>query len=892
MVIRLFTLLILLGTVSVTWAQSIPAELQVDPNYSADRLVREVFATDRCETIFNVRQIGTNPDGIGYFSAPDDVVGFNRGIVISSGRVRDAVGPNRRTDTGSEISGPTPDPDLDIASRGRVHDRSGVEFDFIPLTPQVSFRYVFASEEYCEFVGGNFNDIFGFFISGPGFNGPYANGAVNAALIPGTNQAVTINNVNFRTNKQFYLDNESAEVRGSLNCGGEPTNGPRFQKIEYDGQTVILTATLKVIPCETYHIRLVVADVNDSDLDSAVFLEAGSFDLGSSVSLESKDDAEEEDAPIIAYEGCRPAVMRVVRGPDSNPDTDQTIAYRVASNSQAREGVDFSAATGIATIPAGQNFTEVPIHAFADDEAEGEEEAFILLDAPCACFTDSVRVIIREPEPITAALNDPYLYCPSEKGTLTANIQGGVPPFTYRWSIGSDAAEPTFSGTLPDEISLQVTDACGETLTSTARTEPAEPPTLHFPDQDLSACWGDELTMRYDLSGTGPFKVYYRLDGGPTRVVSIPDNQSEAWTVTRGGTYNIVRIEDQACSVDVSELARANFYKPVLDASYEDPTCSGGADGSISVNHLKTVAPYTYRIDGEPVPSANTGGFPAGSYNVKVTDALGCEDSSTVQLRAPAPLEPIDINCNQLRRLPFETSAGGGIPPYSYSVGGRQFVEDIWPTLVPGNFYNLVIRDAVGCELSQPNFYFPQAAPRAVSLPNFIPQQVGESVRIELYHRVPLNQIYSYRWEPAELFDCPTCAEPTLTAPFTQDIDLTIEDVYGCIDSLTTYVAVDGRAPLYIPTAFSPNGDGTNDYISVFANGDLVDRVMSFRIFTRWGEQVYADTDFAPNNAQRGWDGFIGGRPAHVGTYVWSVEILLYNGDVQEESGTVMLTGH
>ncbi len=892
MVHRLLTLLVLLGSVSVLWGQAGPTELEIDANYSADRLVREVFATDRCETIFNVRQIGNNPDGIGYFSAPDDIVGFKRGIVISSGKVKDAAGPNRRTDTGSELSGPTPDPDLDLALRGQIYDRSGIEFDFIPLTPEVSFRYVFASEEYCEFVGANFNDIFGFFISGPGFNGRFDNGAVNAALIPGTNQSVAINNVNFRTNKDYYLDNESASVRGSSNCGGEPTNGPRFSKIEYDGQTVILTATLKVVPCETYHIRIVVADVNDSDLDSAVFLEAGSFDLGASVSLESEDDATEKDAPIIAFEGCRPAVMRVVRGPDSDLDTDQTISYRVASDSEAREGVDFSAFTGIITIPAGQEFTEVPIQAFADNEVEGDEEAFILLDVPCACFSDSVRVIIREPEPMTAALDNPFLYCPSENGTLSANIQGGVPPFTYRWSIGSNAAEPSFSGTLPNEISLQVTDACGQTITSTSQTQQAEPPALQFPEQDLSACWGDELTMRYDLTGSGPFNIYYRLDGGPTQVVTLADDQVDSWTVTRGGTYNITRIEDQACSTDVSELARVNFYKPVLDASVEDPTCAGSVDGSIEVNHLKTVSPYTFRIDGAPVPSPVMEGLAAGSYTVAVIDALGCTDSSTVQLTAPEPLRTVNIDCNQLRRVPFEASADGGIPPYSYSVNGQEYRQDIWATLVPGNFYNLNIRDAVGCEISQANFFFPQAAPRAVSLPNFIPQTVGESISIELNHRVPLNQIYSYRWEPTELFDCPTCAEPTLTAPFTQDIDLTIVDVYGCVDSLTTYVAVDGRAPLYIPTAFSPNGDGNNDYISVFANADLVDQVLSFRIFTRWGEEVFSDTDFAPNNAQGGWDGYFKGQPAHVGTYVWSVEIKLYNGEIQQETGTVILTGH
>ena len=80
MVTRFLTLLVLIGTVSGAWAQSGPTQLEIDPDYSADRLVREVFATDRCETIFNVRPIGNNPNGIGYFSAPEDVMGFKRGV--------------------------------------------------------------------------------------------------------------------------------------------------------------------------------------------------------------------------------------------------------------------------------------------------------------------------------------------------------------------------------------------------------------------------------------------------------------------------------------------------------------------------------------------------------------------------------------------------------------------------------------------------------------------------------------------------------------------------------------------------------------------------------------------------------------------------------------------
>ncbi|MEL7162343.1 MAG: choice-of-anchor L domain-containing protein, partial [Bacteroidota bacterium] len=327
--------------------------LELDGDYDAERLVREVFASGNCETIFNIRRIGGNADGIGFFRGPDTIVGFDRGIILSTGNIEDAAGPNSDTNVGSRLEGSTNDPDLSLASTGQIHDRSGIEFDFIPLQPTVTFRYVFASEEYCEFVGKEFNDIFGFFISGPGINGTFSDGAVNLATLPGTNQAVSINNVNFSQNAQLYRDNEFPTVRQIASCGGSSEPGPRFDLIEYDGQTVILTATADLQICETYHIRLVVGDVNDADFDSAVFLEAGSFDLGGSVNLANEDGDTSRTTTI--FEGCDPISFRVQRGEDSNPAQDQTIAYRIGSTSTATLGADFTAGSGSVTIPAGQD---------------------------------------------------------------------------------------------------------------------------------------------------------------------------------------------------------------------------------------------------------------------------------------------------------------------------------------------------------------------------------------------------------------------------------------------------------------------------------------------------------------------------------------------------------
>ena len=865
-------------------AQRTGQPLTLDPNYSAERLVREVFANDRCETIFNVRAIGKDPDGIGYFEGDSSIVGFDRGIILSTGRIADAAGPNNITNKSTKLAGRTSDPDLDIASRNGVFDRSGIEFDFIPLESQVVFRYTFASEEYCEYVGAIYNDIFGFFVSGPGYDGQFSNGGVNVARVPGRGAVVSVNTINDGRNSQFFLDNNPVGREGA--CRRSTGESPRMQSIQFDGQTTVLTAVLNVQPCETYHIRLVIADVSDDAWDSAVFLEAGSFSLGASSTLTGVDYTQE---PLIAYEGCSTTTMRINRGPDSDPTREQRVVYRLGNTSVATNPGDFRAGSGEAIIPPGELFVDVPIRATADNLDEGEEAAWIVLSVPCACYSDSIKVLIRDIEPLEISDGKPFRYCKGGGSRLTAEVRGGVPPYSYEWSFGSTDPAPEVTETLPEEVGLRLTDACGQTTNWRATTQAVDPPTVVFPEQDLTACWDDTIQIASNLTGSGPYTLTYLFNGERQPTLELQDGQD--WPVFQGGDYLVTEVRDQVCATAVQKALRVDFYRPVLNATYTDPSCFGAEDGTITGRHLRTVEPYSYQLNGEPTTDLNVTDLTAGTYELAVADALGCADSTTVVLLDPEPIYPVEIDCKQLRRPPLDISASGGVPPYSYSTDDSTFTEGrpFWRRLPAGEYYQLTIRDSRNCEIVQPEFYYPQAAAPPIQLPAFIPQEVGGSVQVDLQYRVPINQVFSYRWSPDELFDCPTCPNPTITAPFTQDINLVIRDVYGCVDSLTTYVAVDGRSPIFVPNVFSPDGDGNNDYVAVFGNGDIVERVVTFTVYTRWGEQVYTDADFLPNSARRGWDGQLRGRPALPGTYLWVAQVQLFDGTIQRVGGTTAL---
>ena len=181
--------------------------------------------------------------------------GFNSGIVLTSGYASNVVGPNESSLQGKDW-GSAGDADLDAFTGGTTGDTNSLSFDFVidPTITQLGFNYVFGSEEYNEFVDSQYNDAFGFYVDGK-----------NIAVLPGSGDPVTINNVNLGKNSAFFRDNTTA---------GSPLN------TELDGLTTTLYADVfhSLDPSlKVHHIKLTIADTRDTVLDSAVFIQGNSF---------------------------------------------------------------------------------------------------------------------------------------------------------------------------------------------------------------------------------------------------------------------------------------------------------------------------------------------------------------------------------------------------------------------------------------------------------------------------------------------------------------------------------------------------------------------------------------------------------------------------------------
>lgn len=240
------------------------SNLFVDTSYTATEMVNAFFGNSDV-LVSNVTYTG-DPAGKAFFDAGDTDLGINAGIILSTGQTREAA--NAASYEASTFFFLPGDTDLDqlIGSNFMTRDPSILEFDIVPSADTICFNYIFGSEEYPEYVGTEFNDVFAFFMSG----GPeYAN-LTNIASIPGSSPAipVTINNLNSNLNSNLYIPQFTVDSSLVFSTDYDST----ATDIVYDAYTVLLPAKAAVTPSETYHIKIAIADVRDLSFDSGVFI--------------------------------------------------------------------------------------------------------------------------------------------------------------------------------------------------------------------------------------------------------------------------------------------------------------------------------------------------------------------------------------------------------------------------------------------------------------------------------------------------------------------------------------------------------------------------------------------------------------------------------------------
>jgi hypothetical protein len=384
-----------------------------------------------------------------FWNGPGNV-GIEDGVLLTSGSVFIAPGPNNSGSAGSN-NGAAGDPDLQSISGVSSHNACILEFDFVPQSSLVSFRYVFASEEYHEFAGAGVNDAFGFFISGPGINGQFSNNSINIALIPLSTTYVSINTVNNGTSNQGPC----------TNCQFFVHNSQQFT--QYDAFTTVLTAFAYVTPCETYHIKLAIGDGGDGIYDSGVFLEANSF---SSQGVTNEISFDYGQYHQHAIEGCNTASVLF----ELAEQTDFDYWMPLIIEGSATNGIDYLELPDSVFFPIGYSQATVEVIPFEDGESEWAENVNLIYNSSlCGINYDTAVVQIRDYGPLTIeTTGDTTINC-NTSATIGVTDIGGHGPYTVVWSTGDTTDSISVSPLITTTYYVTVLGLCDSTNTDSVR---------------------------------------------------------------------------------------------------------------------------------------------------------------------------------------------------------------------------------------------------------------------------------------------------------------------------------------------------------------------------------------------------------------------------------------
>ena len=247
------------------------SQLKVSSVNYAQQLVDNLLGDAKNIRISNPK-ITSEKEAFGLFTTKLNYINFlDAGIIISTGLATSAIGPNKQQNKTSHINFFSDSDINDIAAHKGCYDTSLFEFDLVSETDQIQFNYVFASEEYPEYINKNVNDVFIFLVTNT-----QSKVSENIAILNGDkNTPITVDHINQKKNTNFYLPNN--QFTPELLKSKHMKAIEMAYTFQYDGFTTKLTAIANVEPYVKYHFKLGISDVGDQNFDSAIFLEANSL---------------------------------------------------------------------------------------------------------------------------------------------------------------------------------------------------------------------------------------------------------------------------------------------------------------------------------------------------------------------------------------------------------------------------------------------------------------------------------------------------------------------------------------------------------------------------------------------------------------------------------------
>jgi len=411
---------------------------------------------------------------------------FNKGIYLT-------------TSLGTGVA----DADLSAIATGNITNGGILQFDFEALGDTLVVDYMFASAEYPTFVCSNFNDAFGFFISGPGINGPYSNNSENIALIPNTNTPVAINTVNpgvsgTAGSPSYCAQQDPNWVSNSVYY---TTLYAGYSGETYNGGTVPIEARIPLQCGETYTIKFAVGNVSDQSLNSGVYINKCRFPAVCS----AKVDYEPPTNVNAGTEGCQAGGSLIFRRVGCTGNEDQSITAQVSFSGTAQNGVDYTGVPSSITFAPFQTEIVVPVEITDDLITEGVEDAIITVTTTLPNGETEISETtfsINDREELLTSSQNIIADCYEEEAEIEVIVDQGTAPYSFAWSTGESTASVQVPlSDIVQTYTVQTTDACGDSTLETITVERNSAVSIELNVDNLEYCPNQAIPFSATVNG-------------------------------------------------------------------------------------------------------------------------------------------------------------------------------------------------------------------------------------------------------------------------------------------------------------------------------------------------------------------------------------------------------